>query len=107
MATEVNEASVKGRKPKKPRPIAWVDWDGCSGCSVCIDFCPVDCMYLLDSPQTTVHGINRIVVVDYDTCTGCTICVKECPWDTIEMAMREEVPALEELTQKEVLLEYA
>ena len=97
---ETEEKIKPVKKPKKPRPIAWVDWDGCTGCEVCIAFCPVDCMYLADSPESVMEGHAQIIVVDYEECIGCTICVKECPWDTIEMIMKEEVAEREEMTDQ-------
>ena len=104
--TETEEKKIPEKKPKKPRPIAWVDWHGCTGCEVCIAFCPVDCMYLADSPESLLTGHAEIVVVDYDECIGCTICEKECPWDTIEMIMREEVPVREAATDKDIEISY-
>ncbi len=94
------ETEEKKKPVKKPRPIAWVDWDGCTGCEVCIAFCPVDCMYLTDSPESVMEGHAQIIVVDYENCIGCTICVKECPWDTIEMIMKEEIAGREEMTDQ-------
>jgi len=83
------------KRNKKPRPVAWVDWQGCSGCGVCLAFCPVDCMYLTNSPQSITTGHMQIVKVRYNNCTGCTICEKECPWDTIEMVQKEVLVKLE------------
>jgi len=80
------------KRKKWPKAVAIVDQDSCTGCNACIEVCPVDCIYEIDSdikPQ-------KLVGIDLDTCIGCELCVratkqkgpydlKVCPWDAIEM----------------------
>jgi len=61
---------------------------------VCIEFCPVDCLYKVPGPENPEeHGyvsVNGIVVVDEEICIGCKLCAKYCPWETIDMVKRED-----------------
>jgi len=82
-------------KKKKRSPIvAVVHPEGCTGCEVCIEFCPVDCLYKVPGPESPEeHGyvsVNGIVIVDEEVCIGCKLCAKYCPWDTIDMVKRVE-----------------
>jgi electron transport complex protein RnfB len=89
----------KYHRKKDPKSVAIVDQAACTGCNACIEVCPVNCIYEIDSdikPQ-------KVVGIDLDTCIGCELCVrakkkgpydlKVCPWDAIEMYDFNSVPA--------------
>ncbi len=86
--------AVAAKKKKKSPLVAIVHPEGCTGCEVCIEFCPVDCLYKVPGPENPEeHGfvsVNGIVVVDEEICIGCKLCAKYCPWETIDMVKREE-----------------
>ncbi|HWP81311.1 MAG TPA: 4Fe-4S binding protein [Bacteroidota bacterium] len=89
--------SVAKKKKKSPL-VAIVHPEGCTGCEVCIEFCPVDCLYKVPGPENPdEHGfvsVNGIVIVDEEVCIGCKLCAKYCPWETIDMVKRvDEVAA--------------
>lgn len=82
------------KKKKKSPLVAIVHPEGCTGCEVCIEFCPVDCIYKVPGPENpqehSYSSVNGIVVVDEEICIGCKLCAKFCPWETIDMVKREE-----------------
>jgi electron transport complex protein RnfB len=82
------------KKKKKSPLIAIVHPEGCTGCEVCIEFCPVDCLYKVPGPEHPEEmgyiSVNGIVVVDEEICIGCKLCAKYCPWETIDMVRRED-----------------
>jgi len=86
------------KKKKKAKLVAVVHEEGCTGCEVCIEFCPVDCIYKVPGPEhPEEHGyvsVNGVVVVDEEVCIGCKLCAKYCPWEVIDMVTREESEAL-------------
>jgi len=89
-------------KKKRPKELAVINQAGCTGCEVCLEFCPVDCIYVVAGPEYDVH--KKLVEIDLDICIGCKLCVKYCPWETIEMidsAKAGEVA--KEWTQRTVL----
>lgn len=81
-------------KKKKSKIIAVVHEEGCTGCEVCIEVCPVDCMYKVPGPEfATAHAnelVNAVVWVDTEICIGCKLCAKYCPWEVIDMVPRPE-----------------
>ena|SRR5208283_685797 len=82
----IAQAPAKPAAParkKRPRELAVIDQSGCTGCEVCLEVCPVDCMYVVAGPEYDVH--KKLVEIDLDACIGCKLCVKYCPWETIEM----------------------
>ena len=81
-------AAVPARK-KRPKELAVINQDGCTGCEVCLEVCPVDCMYVVAGPEYDVH--KKLVEIDLDICIGCKLCVKYCPWETIEMIGSDEL----------------
>ncbi|MDA0986376.1 MAG: 4Fe-4S dicluster domain-containing protein [Bacteroidetes bacterium] len=81
------------KKKKKSPLIAIIHAEGCTGCEVCIEFCPVDCIYKVAGPENLTNeftNVNGICVVDEEVCIGCKLCAKYCPWDVIDMLKREE-----------------
>jgi len=103
VGTSQKSAAAPVRK-KRPRELAVVDQSGCTGCEVCLEFCPVDCIYVLAGPNYDVH--KKVVEIDLDVCIGCKLCVKYCPWDTIEMVATEQAfDTAKEWTLRTVLSE--
>lgn len=95
------KAAAPARK-KRPRELAVINQEGCTGCEVCLEVCPVDCMYVIAGPEHDVH--KKLVEIDLDVCIGCKLCVKYCPWETIEMIATDQSFALaKEWTQRTVL----
>ena len=97
MAQTTAPAAAKPKKKKKLMPLAYINEEGCTGCGVCIEFCPVDCIYYKPGPEYLVGDsdnptVNSVVIVDEDVCIGCKLCEKYCPWETIEMVMPEPEP---------------
>src|SRR5713101_6753198 len=91
-------------KKKKPKELAVVNQEGCTGCEVCLEFCPVDCIYVIAGPEHDPH--KKLVEIDLDVCIGCKLCVKYCPWETISMIPTDEASELaKEWTQRTVLPE--
>ena len=83
-------------KKKKVKLLAVVHMEGCTGCDVCVEFCPVDCIYHIPGPEhilaSNPHAaVNGVVVIDEDVCIGCKLCAKYCPWETIEMIDSDEL----------------
>ena len=83
-------------KKKKVKLLAVVHMEGCTGCDVCVEFCPVDCIYHIPGPEhilaTNPHAaVNGVVMIDEDVCIGCKLCAVYCPWETIEMIGSDEL----------------
>ena len=94
-------AAVPTRK-KRPKELAVIDQSACTGCEVCLEVCPVDCMYVVAGPEFDVY--KKLVEIDLDICIGCKLCVKYCPWETIEMINTDEAYGVaREWTQRTVL----
>jgi electron transport complex protein RnfB len=95
--TESAPAAVEApAKKKKAKLLAVVHMEGCTGCDVCVEFCPVDCIYHIPGPEHIVAvnphaAVNGVVIIDEDTCIGCKLCAKYCPWETIEMIASDEL----------------
>ncbi len=90
------EAPAAPAKKKKSKLLAVVHMEGCTGCDVCVEFCPVDCIYHIPGPEhilaTNPHAsVNGVVMIDEDVCIGCKLCAKYCPWETIEMIGSDEL----------------
>ncbi|MDP4220314.1 MAG: 4Fe-4S dicluster domain-containing protein [Bacteroidota bacterium] len=89
--SQVAEASAAApAKKKKAKLLAVVHMEGCTGCDVCVEFCPVDCIYHIPGPEHILAenphaSMNGVVMIDEDVCIGCKLCAKYCPWETIEM----------------------
>ncbi len=83
-------AAAAPAKKKKTKLMAVVHMEGCTGCDVCVEFCPVDCIYHIPGPEHILAenphaSMNGVVMIDEDVCIGCKLCAKYCPWETIEM----------------------
>lgn len=93
VATEAVAADAPAAAPakkKKAKLLAVVHMEGCTGCDVCVEFCPVDCIYHIPGPEHIIDvnphaAVNGVVMIDEDVCIGCKLCAKYCPWETIEM----------------------
>ncbi len=97
-------AAVAPARKKRPKELAVIDQSGCTGCEVCLEVCPVDCMYVVAGPEYDVH--KKLVEIDLDVCIGCKLCVKYCPWETIEMIESEQsFEVAREWTQRTVMPE--
>ncbi len=89
--TAVAEAPAAApAKKKKAKLLAVVHMEGCTGCDVCVEFCPVDCIYHIPGPEHIIDvnphaAVNGVVMIDENVCIGCKLCAKYCPWETIEM----------------------
>jgi formate hydrogenlyase subunit 6/NADH:ubiquinone oxidoreductase subunit I len=89
-------------RKKRPRELAVINQEGCTGCEVCLEVCPVDCMYVVAGPDYDVH--KKLVEIDLDVCIGCKLCTKYCPWETIEMIATEKaLEVAKDWTQRTVL----
>lgn len=95
--TAVPKVATPKKKKKSPL-VAIVHPEGCTGCEVCIEFCPVDCLYKVPGPENPgerySNNVNGIVIVDEEVCIGCKLCAKYCPWEVIDMVKREEDAAV-------------
>ncbi len=101
IAVQPKPIAAPARK-KKPKELAVINQEACTGCEVCLEFCPVDCMYVVAGPDYDVH--KKLVEIDLDVCIGCKLCVKYCPWETIEMINSEQAyEVAKEWTQRTVL----
>ncbi len=49
----------------------WINQDDCIGCEICVEICPVDCIYMEDSKA----------VIDLKNCIRCGKCHEVCPQD--------------------------
>ena len=79
-------------RKKRPRELAVINQAGCTGCEVCLEVCPVDCMYVVAGPDYDVY--KKLVEIDLDVCIGCKLCVKYCPWETIDMISSDEAGSI-------------
>ena len=107
--TEAKSQQVAGPAPaaktkKKPKELAVIDQSACTGCEVCLEFCPVDCIYVIAGPEQDPR--KKLVEIDLDVCIGCKLCVKYCPWETISMIPTDQAyDVAREWTQRTVLPE--
>lgn len=49
--------------------------DLCIGDAICVDECPVECIYMDD---------EQIAVIEQDECIDCGACIDPCPTDAID-----------------------
>ncbi len=74
-----------------------IDREWCKGCIICVDFCPVDALKMIDAPDKWEGA--EAVVKDVDACTGCMLCEVHCPDFAIvvfkpEKVKKEKAPAV-------------
>lgn len=88
---EVPNIPKKTTKKRRPRLMAVVN-ESCTGCEACIDFCPVDCIDHVPSPEYT-GAVIPPVRIRYHECIGCQVCAKVCEhlaWNAIDMLAIDE-----------------
>jgi formate hydrogenlyase subunit 6/NADH:ubiquinone oxidoreductase subunit I len=95
-AVAVEAPAAAPAKKKKSKLLAVVHMEGCTGCDVCVEFCPVDCIYHIPGPEHILAAnphamVNGVVMIDEDVCIGCKLCAVYCPWETIEMIGSDEL----------------
>lgn len=88
MAVAAAKPAATARK-KLPKELAVIRADNCTGCEVCIEVCPVDCIYKV--PGEDQPGLQSFCDVDLERCIGCGLCERWCPWDAIDMVAIAEV----------------
>jgi len=94
----------QGPRKKVPKELAVINADNCTGCESCLEVCPVDCIALIELPDSRgLKGNQAWCEIDLDRCVGCEVCVHipqkktnpyellVCPWDAIEMVPTENV----------------
>ena len=92
-----------GRKCKRIRrrtsnwPLPLIDYVRCVDCRACIDTCPVDCLGIAISQDTSDRRARPVLARPRD-CIGCAFCALECPVDAITMK------PLSRMTDQEKLL---
>ena len=84
--TDIN-VGASTSKPVKRKTGSWrtfraIITEKCTGCGTCTDFCPENCIALVDRA-----GGKKIAKIDYDYCKGCLICKGVCPFKAIESKM--------------------
>jgi 2-oxoglutarate ferredoxin oxidoreductase subunit delta len=65
-------------------PKIFIEKEYCKACKICIEFCPVNILYLSDSVNS--KGYNIVEVKDESKCILCYNCERYCP----EFAIRLE-----------------
>ena len=67
---------------KWPKPE--ISRDTCMSCTICLDSCPVGCLKLTYTPDTSdTRGYP--VIAPPGACIACGFCAADCPVDAIEM----------------------
>ncbi|MGA3206322.1 MAG: 4Fe-4S binding protein [Syntrophales bacterium] len=75
---------VKRSLWEKPR----FDKMTCMSCRICIDACPVHCLYLSEAANhIDPHG--RPYMANEKACIGCGFCARECPVEAIAMTVSQ------------------
>jgi formate hydrogenlyase subunit 6/NADH:ubiquinone oxidoreductase subunit I len=69
---------------RKNWPKPQIHVDKCMSCKICIDICPVACLALAYTPETT-DTFGYPVLDAAQNCIGCELCAVECPVDAITM----------------------
>ena len=64
-----------------------IDTQRCKGCGLCVVFCPLGNLEVVDEPNDAGHYPVR--VKDEAACTGCAICAVMCPDVAIRITVEE------------------
>ena len=62
-----------------------IDLDTCTGCRVCVDVCPVDCVYEVQDTElnTDDEAYHEMLYINPEECIDCGACEPECPVEAI------------------------
>lgn len=81
-------ATKKGKLDMHSQVRPYVDGDVCDGCCICIRWCPVDAITI----------VEEVAVIDKDECIGCAECISACPtgavkisWDSASKTTQEKM----------------
>ena len=57
----------------------------CKGCALCVTFCPVEGLLMIDQDKVNAKGWNPVSCTDQGKCRSCALCALMCPDTAIEV----------------------